>query len=275
MNPFEKKNKARIKHQDLCDPVIDFSDQTDNERIFWIENVCSNFIAHSSSLKEYYRVILEKIWPKGYNIPGPHVSEEEIRDAINNFRSKEKFGRNPERPYLDVFRRVRELQGEEGLTGIIKKGRIYQLVHIDVTDKRIPRISLSQENWELILKKYSFRCANCNNKNVRLDQDHKIPRVRGGSDEINNWQPLCAECNNFKSTSCRSCNLDCQNCAWAYPEKFNQIKLCDYHLKWIRNHASILNIAPSNFLYGIVRKYIEEYIEDGSSSIITNYLPTD
>jgi hypothetical protein len=30
------------------------------------------------------------------------------------------------------------------------------------------------------------------------------------------WQPLCAECNNFKSTACRGCQLECTHSPPSY-----------------------------------------------------------
>ena len=100
---------------------------------------------------------MKKLWPSGHGIPGPYVTEDQIREAINTFRRQNKFGKNPEKPYHDPFRRVRELQGEEGLVGVARKGRIYQLVSLDLREKRVPRTKLSSNEWENILVKINTK----------------------------------------------------------------------------------------------------------------------
>lgn len=74
-----------------------------------------------------------------------------------------------------------------------------------------------------------------------------MPRLRGGSDEISNWQPLCDECNNFKSTACRDCQLDCETCCWAYPEKFKPFHIPGELVKCLREHAQKLAGIPMNY----------------------------
>lgn len=42
------------------------------------------------------------------------------------------------------------------------------------------------------------RCKYCKNKD-NLTLDHKIPKIKGGSNELNNLQCLCKKCNGLKS----------------------------------------------------------------------------
>ncbi|MGC9527384.1 MAG: HNH endonuclease [Limnospira sp.] len=223
----------------------------------WLEKVCREFVSTSKANKSYYRVLLEKLWPPGHGIPGPHVREDELREGIDRFRRSQHSGDIPYKPYVDVFRRLRELQGEEGITGIARKGKIYQLVSLSLSEKRIPRIKLSDENWQQILEKYHNRCPVCGRSEpeVRFQQDHKIPRLRGGSNDLNNWQPLCDECNNFKSTSCRGCQLDCHQCGWAFPEKFAPLRLSSDNISRLRKYAIKTNSSPHDLLNQIVDEF--------------------
>jgi hypothetical protein len=72
------------------------------------------------------------------------------------------------------------------LTGIGKEGRTYQLINLSLSDKRIPRIKLSDLDWQHVLERYQHRCPVCSRSEpeVRFQQDHKIPRTRGGSNEL-------------------------------------------------------------------------------------------
>lgn len=54
------------------------------------------------------------------------------------------------------------------------------------------------KEWRDLCKKYSYLCLCCGERKP-LTEDHIIPVVLGGTDDISNIQPLCQECNCRKS----------------------------------------------------------------------------
>ena len=245
MDFSKKKSHARIESQPLetPNPIPDSTLQ----REYWLDTVCQGFVSPSAANKSYYRVVLELLWPAGHGIPGPIVSEAEIRQALDTARGK---------PYRDPFRRVRELQGEEGFLGIHKCGTKYQLVNLTVSKKKIPRIHLSKSNWNLVLGRYHNVCAVCGRSQSEdgFQQDHKIPRDRGGSDELENWQPLCDACNILKSTACRACKENCTQCCWAFPEKYKPLRLSGELTAQFRAYADSIQKDPDQLLSEIIQK---------------------
>jgi 5-methylcytosine-specific restriction endonuclease McrA len=55
------------------------------------------------------------------------------------------------------------------------------------------------KEWDDLCEKYNNKCLGCNKDNVKLTADHVIPISQGGSNNIDNIQPLCASCNSIKS----------------------------------------------------------------------------
>ncbi len=54
------------------------------------------------------------------------------------------------------------------------------------------------EVWNYLLAKWGHRCAYCGTTHLRLEQEHLIPRSRGGSDRITNLTIACRPCNERK-----------------------------------------------------------------------------
>ena len=136
----KKKSHARITYMPLKTPNT--TPASKKERKKWIDDACAGFVSPSKKNKEYYRVILETLWPENHGIPGPLVEESQIRAAIDKYRGS---------AYVDTFRRVRELQGEEGFLGIVKGGNKYQLIDLTIHEKRIPRTHLNGSEWTTVL----------------------------------------------------------------------------------------------------------------------------
>ena len=55
--------------------------------------------------------------------------------------------------------------------------------------------------WENLKIQYGYTCPMCLKKepDVKLTRDHIIPITKGGSDFIENIQPLCVQCNSKKN----------------------------------------------------------------------------
>jgi hypothetical protein len=183
-----------------------------NDRDRIIEEICAGFISPTPANHLYYRVIIETLWPPGTGLPGPLRTRQELRDAINNKRQK--LGKPP---YNDPFRRLRELQGEEGVLGIGKVGASYRMDHAEVSEKRFPRRAFSRQEVEELTAQSGGRCAVCRtlpSPGNPLTPDHRKPRVRGGGDGLENMQMLCVRCNIHKSVACRGCQENCLQCPW-------------------------------------------------------------
>lgn len=225
---------------------------SETERQRWLTKAKGGFVAPGSALKEIYGVILDAMWPQGHGIPGPHVSEEEIRRVINAARKTA-----GQEPYADPFRRMRELQGEEGFTCIIKEGKKYQLVSREVGTKREPRAKPSASLWEQIKKKSDHKCAHCGQAepDIKLSPDHRVPRSRGGSNDDGNWQPLCEQCNNAKSSACQRCNLNCDVCHWAFPETYKPVVVDNENRELLRRSAEKQSVSQSELANKILRDF--------------------
>ena len=55
---------------------------------------------------------------------------------------------------------------------------------------------------EKVFKKYNCKCAYCGTDLVKgWNVDHIKPRVNGGTDDFENLNPSCKDCNNYKCHS--------------------------------------------------------------------------
>ena len=56
----------------------------------------------------------------------------------------------------------------------------------------------TKQEWKALKAEFNNRCVKCGTDEYRVEKDHIIPVYQGGSDSIDNIQPLCARCNASK-----------------------------------------------------------------------------
>jgi len=60
--------------------------------------------------------------------------------------------------------------------------------------------SFTAQEWNDLCERYGHRCLCCGKTGVKLTVDHVVPIIKGGSNNIDNIQPLCQTCNLEKFT---------------------------------------------------------------------------
>lgn len=166
-----------------------------------------------------------------------------------------------EQKYFD--RRIRELRDEFGFD--IESKHIggewsYRL------KSKSPRFSKRRRKYpnskerENLIKRDGVKCNICGymppSEEIKgfLQYDHRKPfNVRNGLTSLENLQLLCSQCNVIKRRACQVCNKEtCDNCPYAYPEKFGAI----YLITFSKNEKEMLEKDAEN-----VGLNVEEYIK--------------
>lgn len=86
------------------------------------------------------------------------------------------------------------------------KSRIPNYIPYAWQDRRKEKLrnsdgSHSAGEWETLKAQYNWTCPSCKRKDLPLTRDHIIPVSKGGSDNIENIQPLCRSCNSKKNSN--------------------------------------------------------------------------
>lgn len=118
-----------------------------------------------------------------------HRGKTEKRREWSKRYQKKYYQKNPE-----VFKRSSK-KWEDKNPGIwrrynqIRRARENELPH-----------TLTDSEWEEIVKKYHYLCIYCGCSDKRLTQDHWIPITKGGGYTAENIVPACQSCNSRKGT---------------------------------------------------------------------------
>jgi 5-methylcytosine-specific restriction endonuclease McrA len=118
-------------------------------------------------------------------------------------------------------RRIRELRESGWHISAKAEGRNYYYRLESHKKDKGARRSYASARDKLQLYAAQDKCQICG-ATENLQIDHKVPRERGGTTELQNLQRLCSSCNVEKRGICKSCELTtCDGCPYAYPELFS------------------------------------------------------
>lgn len=217
-----------------------------------VEQRISTLSGKRKKLSQVKITILRTLWEEGNQFPREWV--------LSN-----KLLRLTGQKYFD--RRIRELKNEVGCTietGTFNGRSAYRLL-TDELGRAFNRTYLTAAQKKKLFEEFKYQCAACGRSfsagEKGLEADHKIPLMRGGSSNLDNWQPLCIDCNVSKRRSCQDCQENCYQCAWAFPEHYGRIT--PVHLPYqllnsLREIAQEKGVHSQELIIEAVEKFIKE-----------------
>lgn len=126
------------------------------------------------------------------------------REEIN-IKARERREQDLEH-YREIGRNSYERHAEERRKYSLEYYKLHPEKSVAATNRRralklASEGSHTEEEWEELKAFYDYRCLCCGKQEpeIKLTRDHVIPLTQGGSDSIDNVQPLCARCNSKKN----------------------------------------------------------------------------
>lgn len=106
---------------------------------------------------------------------------------------KEKFNNNQSYKYVSYAEKYKTLEARKRKQFMNKRYRVR---------KRNAQGSHTYKEWVELKERFNNMCLCCKQfePNITLTEDHIVPLIMGGTDSIDNIQPLCASCNTRKYT---------------------------------------------------------------------------
>ncbi len=137
-------------------------------------------------------------------------NREQAREIVKKYKNSEK-GKKHIKEYREknkerIDKKTREWK-EENKAGIKQYAKEYQKNHLKEFNvywhKRRSIIKglkkhFTIKEWNELQEKWNYKCLCCGEK--ATSPDHITPLLRGGSNEIDNIQPLCLPCNLRKNS---------------------------------------------------------------------------
>ena len=126
------------------------------------------------------------------------------RDDINA-KTRERRQMNLEH-YREIGRKSRDKYAEERNAyqreyGKENRDKLTLFTNIRRARKLAAEGSHTDKEWQSLKAFYDYKCLCCGKREpeIQLTRDHVIPLTKGGTDSIDNVQPLCARCNSKKN----------------------------------------------------------------------------
>jgi 5-methylcytosine-specific restriction endonuclease McrA len=136
-------------------------------------------------MKKYRQDHLDKITARERKYSEEKKDAKRAYDIAYNEKNKDK----KRAQYFDWYKR-------EGAKEIIKRCFHNRRARIKNAQGTIKR-----GEWLELCEKFGNQCLRCGARGVKLTLDHIVPLSKGGSNTIDNAQPLCKSCNSRKHTS--------------------------------------------------------------------------
>jgi 5-methylcytosine-specific restriction endonuclease McrA len=126
------------------------------------------------------------------------------REEINS-KARERRKQDLEH-YREIGRKSRDKYAEERNTyqreyGKENRDKLTLFANLRRARKLAASGSHTDKEWQALKAFYDYKCLCCGKREpeIKLTRDHIIPLTKGGTDSIDNVQPLCARCNSKKN----------------------------------------------------------------------------
>ena len=196
--PFQRKKRESHKQfegRKFCSRVCLFTRRRRSKQEFSCQECEKRYVEDISQKRRFCSMVCKNIVQSRVNVgeKNPFFGRKHTRESIEQMlNSSEGNGNIGNSKY---FNETAETTRRRISWTKNKRNRVLKRLQLEGATH-------SFQEWELLRKQYGFTCPCCllAEPEIKLSEDHIVPLSKGGTDLIENIQPLCLKCNFKKHT---------------------------------------------------------------------------